>query len=93
MGISKVHHFVKELVDDNKVVANTFFADFSEITAEYFDESVEEKNGDGTIDVAVGYTEDYKNNNKIKFMLFYICWKNWKNICKAKIFLLKIIIV
>lgn len=31
LGISKVHHLVKQLVDDNKIVADGFFFDDFEV--------------------------------------------------------------
>jgi hypothetical protein len=52
LRVAKIHHFVKQLVDDDKVVADGFFFELFEVFGEDLDDFVEEEEDFGGICVA-----------------------------------------
>lgn len=54
LGVSKVHHFVQELVYDDEIVAYTLFFEFLEILDENLDESVQEDDDFSSVGVSFG---------------------------------------
>ena len=58
LRIPKVHHLVKQLVDDDKVVADGFFFQLFEILGEDFDDFVEEQQDLGGVGVAFCESEE-----------------------------------
>ena len=49
LGVSEVHHFVHELVDDDEVVSNRLFLQFLEVLDQDLNETVQEEDDFGGI--------------------------------------------
>lgn len=62
LGVSEIHHLVHELVDNDKVVANTLFLEFFEIFDEDGDEAVEEDDDLCGIGVAFRQSQDWRGD-------------------------------
>ena len=58
LGIAKVHHLVKELVDDDKVVADALLTDLAKVLLECINELVEEEKCHCPVHVAVSDCKD-----------------------------------
>jgi len=58
LRVSKVHHLVQELVDDNKVVPYTLLLQFLEVLCEHLNDFVQEQQDFGRIGVAFGESEE-----------------------------------
>lgn len=58
LRIAKVHHFVKQLVDDDKVVPYRLLLELLKVFCKDLDEPVEEEENFGGIGVAFGEGED-----------------------------------
>ena len=54
LGVSKIHHFVQQFVDDDKVVADALLLEFLKVLGEDLDDLVHEKEYLGGIGVALG---------------------------------------
>ena len=66
LRITEVHHFIEELVNDNKVIANTLLAHFTEVLLKNVDELVEEEQCHGTINIAVSDSKNCSPTRKKK---------------------------
>jgi hypothetical protein len=58
LRVAKVHHFVEQFVDNDKIVADRFFFKCFEILRENFDDFVEEEEDLGGVGVALGQGEE-----------------------------------
>ena len=53
MRITKIHHFVEELIYDHKIISNTFLLELLEILCEDLDDFVQEEKDLGGICVSL----------------------------------------
>lgn len=58
LGIAKIHHFVQQFVDNDKVIPDTFLLQDLEIFGEHLHDLVEEQEDFGSICVSLGQRED-----------------------------------
>lgn len=58
LWIAKVHHLIKELVDDDKIVADTLLADLTKVLLQRFNELVKEEKRHGSIHIAISDCKD-----------------------------------
>ena len=58
LRIAKVHHLVKKLVDDDKVVADTLLTDLAKVLLQRVNELVEEKKCHCPVHIAVSDCKD-----------------------------------
>ena len=69
LRIAKVHHLVKQLVDDDKVIADTLLAHFAKVLFENFDQLVQEQQSHRSVHITVSDGQDCPheaNTNKHK---------------------------
>ena len=60
LGVSKVHHLIHKLVDDNKVVPDTFFFELLEVFNQDLNEAMKEDDDLCGIAIAFGEGQDYE---------------------------------
>ena len=58
LWIAKVHHLIKELVDDDKIVADTLLADLTKVLLQRFNELVKEEKRHGSSHIAISDCKD-----------------------------------
>ena len=58
LRIAEVHHLIKQLVDDDKVITNTLLAHFAKVLFENFNQLVQEQQSHRSIDITVSDSQD-----------------------------------
>ena len=61
LGVAKVHHFVHEFIDDDKVVSDTLFFELFEVFDEDLGEAMEEDDDLCCVRVALRQCEDWES--------------------------------
>jgi hypothetical protein len=66
LWIAKVHHFIQQLVDDDKVVPDRFFLQLFKIFGEDFDDLMEKEEDFRSVGVTLG------KGKKVKIIMPYV---------------------
>lgn len=61
LRITKIHHFVDELVNQNKILSDCLLGEYTAIVFDIFDDTIQELNDDSRHDIEPGSSHNIKS--------------------------------